>query len=80
MHVYGLYSQTCRLNASAITAEELELWRVACPADVPYNYLAQPEYREKRLMVVRVIAERWIRLYEGWFNELRVEELMQADQ
>jgi hypothetical protein len=30
-------------------------------------------------MVLRAITGRWVRLYEAWFNDLSIEELMGAD-
>ena len=78
INVYRLCSLADRLNASGVTEEELEQWREACPTDVASNYLAQPENCDKRLAVLRVITARWIRLYENWFNELRIAELAQS--
>ena len=76
--VYRLHSLADRLNASGVTEDELEQWREACPTDVASNYLTQPENSDKRLAVLRVITARWIRLYENWFNELRIGELSEA--
>jgi hypothetical protein len=73
--VYNLYSPKSRLDASAVTDEELQLWSEACPEGVRANYLADPENNDKRFKVLQVITGRWVRLYQNWFEELRIAEL-----
>ena len=73
--VYGLHCRDDILEKSAITEEEYRLWCEACPDGVQSNYLAQREHASMHLKLLQAITARWVRLYETWFNELRLRDL-----
>lgn len=80
--VYELKGESDIIRASEITEAELKLWVKSCPEDRTPKYLAGLKDNERfncnRIALLDAITGRWIRLYDTWYRELRVAELMGA--
>lgn len=69
------------LAASAITEAELQLWLDSCPKGTSQQYLAGEDehnlpYVSSRIALLKAITGRWVRLYETWYRELRIADLV----
>jgi len=68
-------------RASCIAEEDWSWWRDTAPGGASpdwHRYLADPQTTDQRLCrpaLVRALSSRWVRLYDEWYSQLRIEKL-----
>ncbi|MFD2265223.1 DUF262 domain-containing protein [Lacibacterium aquatile] len=61
------------LAASSVSEEERDFWDQAYPGPTaPVGYLGQAKYSGYEKPLLRAICTRWIRLYEEWYDGLKI--------
>lgn len=81
---YGIDNELDLRKASFIREEtDWESWKVSAPNkvesapdEVYYKYLLNKEYNTQRIALIRAITTRFVHIYDEWYENLRIGELM----
>jgi len=72
---YGINREKHKLEASFVGADDLPCWHESLPAGSERGYLKESDAHEARCALIKAIVTRFNRIYQDWYQGLRLADL-----